>query len=66
MSKIPSNEISWVCISTNENLYMITSDVMRTTYYIYEKDGDSFIRLGKGKNPRDLENKYVKYNFVQE
>lgn len=54
---ISRNEIKWVSgLDKNGNLrYTITSNVDRTWYYIYDKDGN---KLGKAKNPNELEEKY--------
>lgn len=54
---ISRNEIKWVSgLDKNGNLrYTITSNVDRTWYYIYDKDDN---KLGKAKNPTELEEKY--------
>lgn len=57
MAKMGRNEISWVTgLDQNGELnYTVTSNEERTWYYIYDKSGN---RLGKSKNPTELENKY--------
>lgn len=54
------NEIKWVNIFKNGVKYLVTSDRQRTIYYIYKQVDDDYIKLGKGKNPIELEDKYVK------
>lgn len=55
--KINKNEYKWLT-ATDEvgNLkYIITSGLDRAYYYIYDSN---YKKLGKGKNPRELEEKY--------
>lgn len=54
---IGKGERSWVsAYDVNNNLkYTITSNKDRSVYYIYDKD---FKRLGRGKNPLELEKKF--------
>lgn len=58
---IPNSETVWVqCIISGVVAYVITSDAMRTTYYLYKVDGDK-LRKTRHSNadPTQLE-KYIK------
>ena len=56
---ISKNEILWVTHKKGNKTYYITSDKHRDNYYIYVlKDGQE-IKLGKSKNPVDLEKRYM-------
>ena len=45
--------------------YIITDKKIKDGYYLYELKGDSFVKLGKGKTPIELEKKYkFKQNLV--
>lgn len=58
--KIPNSERLWVTIIDEQHsVFYITSNKDRSVYYIYsEKDG----RLGRGKNPTDLESEFIYKN----
>lgn len=55
--KIPNNERLWMTIIDDQHsVFYITSNKDRSVYYIYsEKDG----KLGRGKNPTDLEGEFI-------
>ena len=58
---IPNSEIVWMqYIISGVVAYVITSDAMRTTYYLYKVDGDK-LRKTRHSNadPTQLE-KYIK------
>lgn len=58
---IPNSETVWVQYIISEVVaYVITSDAMRTTYYLYKVDGDK-LRKTRHSNadPTQLE-KYIK------
>ncbi|MEE1503892.1 MAG: hypothetical protein UGF89_06585 [Acutalibacteraceae bacterium] len=44
----------------NGDEYKITENEAGTSYTIYKLDGDKATKLGKGSNPLELEDKYVK------
>lgn len=57
MVKAPKGELSWVreLNDKGEEIYLITSNSVRTIYYLYAINGDKLIKLGKGSSPIDLE-----------
>jgi hypothetical protein len=59
VTKIPKSEKSWTLIRYKSNEYVITSNLDRTTYFIYKIIDGKFLKLGKGKTPYDLD-KYWK------
>ena len=59
----PKGETIWVQYHTKDGAlkYIMTSKTGdRNTYYVYELDGTDFKKLGRGKNPAELEEKYIK------
>lgn len=58
----PKKEIIWVRhYDKDHNLrYITTSNAVRDFYFLYELKDDKFIKLGKAKNPQDLERKFIK------
>ena len=59
--KYPKGETVWVSYRTTENekRFIITSkNDDRTWYFLYELQGDTFKKLGKAKNPYELEEKF--------
>lgn len=58
--KIPKNETIWVTICGGEATYYITAKPMRDTYFIYKFVNDVTTKLGQNKNPKALEEKYIK------
>lgn len=60
LDKVPSNETIWVQYRFDGNItHLITSNRQRDTYYIYEVRGTSLNKLGKGRDPQVLEEKYL-------
>ena len=58
---IPDDERIWThIISKNgEHIYITSKKTNRDTYFIYKVDGENVMKLGKGKNPAALEEKYI-------
>lgn len=44
----------------NGDVYKITVNEAGTSYTLYKIEGDKGIKVGKGTNPLELENKYIK------
>lgn len=64
--KYPKNERVWVGYynSKQELRFIVTSKRdNRDWYFIYELKGDSFVKLGKSKNPLELADKFVNGNL---
>lgn len=61
-AKFPKGEIVWVRYYDENGIlcHVITSKVTRDYYFLYEVSGGSLKKLGKAKNPTDLENKFVR------
>lgn len=59
MIEIPSNEILWLQILQNNVVtYVITSNTLRTEYYLYKMDKDKLKKTRyKNADPRELERK---------
>lgn len=62
--KYPKGETCWVGFYIEGNPiphHIITSKPDRSLYYIYavEDGGGKLTKLGKGKNPKELERKYI-------
>ena len=58
--KLPRGETVWVDYR-NENgktMFILTSKEARDCYFLYELKGDSYIKLGKAKEPPELERKF--------
>lgn len=58
----PKGETVWVRYLGRDGAlkYIMTSKIGdRSTYYLYELDGTVFKKLSRGKNPAELEEKYV-------
>lgn len=58
----PKGEIVWVGhYDSNQQLrYITTSKPTRDYYYLYELQKDGFVKLGKDRNPKVLEEKFIK------
>jgi len=58
--KYPKGEVVWVSYFNNnhELMYIITSKQPVDYYYLYEVVDDSLKKLGKGKSPLMLEDKF--------
>lgn len=57
--KIPNNEkivVRYFCENGNE-LFALTK-LSNNQYHLYEKKGSVYAKLGKGKNPLELESKF--------
>ena len=59
--KIPKGETLWVNYMSNGKItHIVTSDIMRTNYYLYKfNDGELIKTKFKNKDPTELE-KYLK------
>ena len=57
----PKGEIVWVgyCDKDSNLKYIITSKQTRDYYYLYELKDQKFVKLGRDRNPRVLEDKYI-------
>lgn len=62
----PKGEIVWVShYDAHGNLrYITTSKQTRDYYYLYELVNGKFVKLGRDRNPRVLEDKYIDFNLV--
>lgn len=61
LKKIPDNEICMVTHKcSNGDTYKITQNKTNKLFTIYEVVNNCFVRLGKGYNPIELEEKYIK------
>lgn len=58
--KCPKTEIRWTIYNnTNHEIrFIITSKVSRDIYYLYEVVDNKFQKIGKGKTPYELEEKF--------
>lgn len=58
----PKGEIVWVGhYDIDHNLrYITTSKPSRDYYYLYELRDGKFVKLGRDKSPKALEEKYIK------
>lgn len=58
--KYPKGEIVWVSYynSNKELLFIMTSKPIRDFYFLYEVVDGEFKKLGKAKNPTELEEKF--------
>lgn len=58
----PKGEIVWVGHYDKDNnlRYITTSKPARDFYFLYELKDGKFVKLGKDKNPQDLEKKFIK------
>jgi hypothetical protein len=60
MKGIPSKEIVMTEIkSLKGETFYITTTALHDTYYIYQIKDNAATKLGSGKNPLDLEDKYI-------
>lgn len=59
----PKGEIVWVShYDIDHNLrYITTSKPSRDYYYLYELRDGKFVKLGRDKSPKALEEKYIKH-----
>jgi hypothetical protein len=58
--KYPKGETVWVSYynSNKELLFIMTSKPIRDFYFLYEVVDGEFKKLGKAKNPTELEEKF--------
>lgn len=58
--KYPKGEIVWVSYYNNKSelKFIITSKSAREYYLLYEAVGEEFKKLGKSKDPKELEEKF--------
>lgn len=60
VNAIPKNEKIWETIKYGKNTYIITTKLTtRDFYMIYKTKGGKFEKLGRAKNPIELEEKYI-------
>lgn len=60
MKGVPSKEIVMTKItSLNGETFYITTTALRDTYYIYKIQNNAATKLGSGKNPMTLEDKFI-------
>lgn len=60
MKGIPSKESIVVTItSLKGDIFCITTTILQDTYYIYKIKDNTATKLGSGKNPIELEDKYI-------
>lgn len=60
MKGIPSKESIVVTItSLKGDIFCITTTILQDTYYIYKIKNNTATKLGSGKNPIELEDKYI-------
>ena len=59
--KYPKGEMVWVSYynSSHELLFIITSKPARDYYFLYEVVDGEFNKLGRAKNPKELESKFA-------
>lgn len=60
--RVPKGEIGWTGYYTKDHVlkYILTSKNDRSVYFLYEVEGAECKRLGRGRSPAELEEKYVK------
>ena len=50
--KVPKNQILWVTYGENGVAkYAVTSDIIRSKYFLYEINGDKLIKIETAKHP---------------
>ncbi len=60
MRGIPSKESIVVTItSLKGDTFCITTTILQDAYYIYRVQNNTATKLGSGKNPIELEDKYI-------
>ena len=59
--KIPSGEILWVQYLNNGLVtHILTSKPDRSLYYLYQVSKDKLTKLGKAKEPTELEERFIR------
>lgn len=58
--KCPKNEIRWTTYNNvnHDIIFIMTSKASRDIYYLYEFVDNEFKKVGKGKTPLELEEKF--------
>lgn len=58
--KYPKNEDRWFHYFTSKHIlmFLMTSNHSRDWYYLYEFVDGKFVKLGKGKSPTELEDRF--------
>ena len=58
--KLPKGEIVWVDYKDylGRTLFILTSKEARDMYFLYELKDGVYVKLGKAKEPPELENKF--------
>lgn len=61
MNGIPKNEEIWVTTKTaNGDVYYTTAKQNdRSWYFLYKVVDDKAVKLGKSRNPKELEEKFI-------
>ena len=56
----PKGETVWVGYYDNNHKlrFILTSKENREYYFLYERDGDAFKKLGRSRSPKELEEKF--------
>ena len=62
MKTLPKTERLWLTETSRsgEVFYITAKQNDDNCYYIYKRAGDGVERIGKGRSPLDLENKFIK------
>ena len=62
VSGIPKAEKIWANLisDSKENYYITSKENDRSMYFIYKLVNGKAVKLGKGKDPKELETKYSK------
>lgn len=63
----PKNEILWTTYRNSENevMFYLTSNQSRDTYYMYEMQDTSGKKLGRGKTPPELEERFGIWEIIR-
>lgn len=58
--KYPKNELIWFHYFNRNHIFMFlsTSNLSREWYYLYELIDGKLVKLGKGKSPTELEERF--------
>ena len=66
--KYPKGEIVWTGYYNKKDqlLFILTSKPQRDYYYLYEVTDDGFKKLGRSKNPKELEEKFKVHETMKE
>lgn len=60
MYKTPKNQKAWTVYYDLKHTprFIMTSDMLRTTFTLYRIENDKLTKLGSGKNPIELEKEF--------